>query len=259
MMKMMMMIPWKSILSKFPLFAVAAPASYGVAMFSESVYKFPINIALGLAFESVYLGAIFLAENKSQFVFLWTVIIACLTSATYNTLYAAQVAHILLQDGDVLQWLVALVHGLPLPLLSVAFSWLLHFMSDAQPVQNVQHENDVSVIAGLQAQVAELEADKQMYIDAAGTVRTEYDEKFAALTQQLEIARHTTKKEAEVQPPHQAKPPTLTLLPTSGTMGKKEEARRLRANGLSVRQIAEQLGVKSHSTVQGWLRDKATG
>lgn len=119
-----------SFLSSLPAALVALPAAYGSAMFSQTVYEPPWNAAIGIGVESCYIGLILFARKKSRKTFVMTALAALLCSVIYNTLHAAEVKGLLANQAWFIDWLLALLHGSPLPLLGFSYFMLLHSSSD---------------------------------------------------------------------------------------------------------------------------------
>lgn len=119
-----------SFLSSLPAALVALPAAYGSAMFSQTVYEPPWNAAIGIGVESCYIGLILFARTKSRKTFVMTALAALLCSVIYNTLHAAEVKGLLANQAWFVEWVLALLHGSPLPLLGFSYFMLLHSSSD---------------------------------------------------------------------------------------------------------------------------------
>lgn len=118
-------IRWIYWLQRAPMLLLSLPAAYGVSAFASAVLPPPFNWLAGLGFESVYLGAVALAdqmyESDIYTTYLWWAlnIIAVVMSALINTLFASSNVFIDITPE-------ALVHGIPLPVLSFGYSLLLH-------------------------------------------------------------------------------------------------------------------------------------
>ncbi len=119
------LINWTYWLQRAPMFLLSLPAAYGVSAFASAILPAPFNWLAGLGFESVYLGAVALADqmydSDDYTTFLWWLlnIIAVIMSALINTLFASDNMF-----RDITP--EALVHGVPLPVLSFGYSLLLH-------------------------------------------------------------------------------------------------------------------------------------
>jgi len=118
-------INWIYWLQRAPMFLLSLPAAYGVSAFASAILPPPFSWLAGFGFESVYLGAVALAdqmyESDEYTTFLWWLlnILAVCMSALINTLFASQNMF-----SDITP--EALVHGIPLPVLSFGYSLLLH-------------------------------------------------------------------------------------------------------------------------------------
>lgn len=112
-------------LQRAPMALLSSPAAYGVSAFAAVHLPPPFSWFAGMAFESVYLGCVALAdqmfEQDKVTTWLWwgLNVIAVVTSALINVLYFSNNAF----AGFTPE---ALVHGIPLPLLGFGYSLLLH-------------------------------------------------------------------------------------------------------------------------------------
>lgn len=123
-------------LQRAPMALLSIPAAYGVAAFASVRLPVPFNWLAGAGFESVYLGCVALAdqmydEDKETTALWWTLnLIAVCVSALINVLFFSNDAF----AG--FNW-EALVHGVPLPVLSFGYSLLLHKVTN----RNVAREH----------------------------------------------------------------------------------------------------------------------
>lgn len=121
-------------LQRAPMILLSLPAAYGVGAFASVHLPWPFNWLAGLGFESVYLGAVALAdqmyESDSYTTSLWWIlnIVAVVMSALVNTLYFSgnEFAGITLESY---------VHGIPLPALSFGYSLLLHQVTNQKLIR----------------------------------------------------------------------------------------------------------------------------
>lgn len=112
-------------LQRLPMALLSIPAAYGVAAFAHVHLPAPFNVLAGAGFESVYLGAIALADqmfDSDDFTtILWWVLngLAVIMSALINVLFSSNNTFSAIT-------VESLVHGIPLPVLSFGYSLLLH-------------------------------------------------------------------------------------------------------------------------------------
>lgn len=138
-------INWVYWLQRAPMFLLSLPAAYGVAAFASVHLPAPFNWFAGLGFESVYLGAVALADqmyddNRYTTTLWWILnIVAVIMSALVNTLFFS---------GNTFAGITpeALVHGIPLPALSFGYSLLLHQVTNSKLIaeKNRQREEENS-------------------------------------------------------------------------------------------------------------------
>lgn len=137
---------WKRInyiywLQRAPMFLLSLPAAYGVGAFASVHLPFPFNVFAGAGFESVYLGAVALAdqmyEDNDYTTFLWWIlnVIAVGMSALVNVLFFSgnTFAGITLESY---------VHGVPLPLLSFGYSLLLHQVTNSKLIADKKKQKE---------------------------------------------------------------------------------------------------------------------
>lgn len=123
-------INWLWWLQRTPMFALAIPAAYGVAAFSNIDDKLPTLIAgiAGLAFESTYIGTIALGDQMSDDdrtgMVIWFLlnIFAVVASALFSTLYYAGGKYIDITPESI-------THGALLPIINFFYGFLLHWVS----------------------------------------------------------------------------------------------------------------------------------
>ncbi len=132
-------------LQRIPMALLSIPAAYGVAAFANEHLPIPFNILAGAGFESVYLGAVALADqmyDSDDFTTaLWWVLntLAVIMSALINVLFSS---------GNSFTGITyeSYVHGIPLPLLSFGYSLLLHNITNkniARDYKKQQHEEEI--------------------------------------------------------------------------------------------------------------------
>lgn len=139
-------ISWIYWLQRAPMLLLSLPAAYGVAAFASVNLPAPFNWFAGLGFESVYLGAVALAdqmyEDNDYTTALWWIlnILAVVMSALVNTLFFS---------GNIFAGITpeALVHGIPLPALSFGYSLLLHQVTNSKLIAEKKRQKEQEDIA----------------------------------------------------------------------------------------------------------------
>ena len=142
-------INWTYWLQRAPMLLLSLPAAYGVGAFAFVHLPEPFNWFAGAGFESVYLGAVALAdqmyEDNLYTTLLWWVlnIVAVSMSALVNTLFFS---------GNTFSGITpeSYVHGIPLPALSFGYSLLLHQVTNSKLIaekkqQKLQEEKDALI------------------------------------------------------------------------------------------------------------------
>lgn len=142
---------WKRInltywLQRAPMFLLSLPAAYGVAAFAHVHLPAPFNWFAGAGFESVYLGAVALADqmyedNKYTTGLWWLLnIIAVSMSALVNVLFFS---------GNTFAGITteSYVHGIPLPLLSFGYSLLLHQVTNSKLIADKKKQKEADDLA----------------------------------------------------------------------------------------------------------------
>lgn len=122
------LLPWYGVLTYTPSILLVMPAAYASSQFAahHSVFPFPFNIMLGIAFEWMYAGTIALAGNKKRSKWYIAVIITgAITSVIYITLHAASMYGLLDRLSD-WRWLLffSVIHALPIAVLNVMYMTL---------------------------------------------------------------------------------------------------------------------------------------
>jgi len=134
-------INWLYWLQRAPMFLLSLPAAYGVAAFASVHLPAPFNWFAGAGFESVYLGAVALAdqmyEDNDYTTALWWIlnIIAVGMSALVNVLFFS---------GNTFAGITteSYVHGIPLPLLSFGYSLLLHQVTNSKLIAEKKRQKE---------------------------------------------------------------------------------------------------------------------
>lgn len=144
------LINWTYWLQRAPMLLLSLPAAYGVSAFASVHLPPPFNWLAGAGFESVYLGAVALAdqmyESDDYTTTLWWLlnILAVLMSALVNTLFFSGNTF----DGITKE---AMVHGIPLPVLSFGYSLLLHQVTNRQLINAARTKKEAEDIEALTA------------------------------------------------------------------------------------------------------------
>lgn len=139
-------ISWIWWFQRAPMFLLSLPAAYGVAAFAHVHLPAPFNWFAGAGFESVYLGAVALAdqmyEDDDYTTALWWIlnIIAVSMSALVNVLFFSENTF----AGITYE---SLVHGIPLPLLSFGYSLLLHQVTNSKLIADKKRQKEAEDLA----------------------------------------------------------------------------------------------------------------
>ncbi len=146
-------LPWYAMVKYPAVLFIAVTAAYASAQVAthQAIFPFPLNWALGTAFELVYLGAIALSGSKRDRWFFAVVASGALTSVTYIATWAAMQYHLVrdiqsLLSTEAAPWLKLLVdlylifiHSVPLTILAVTYLWLIHTRRQDEEI-NLAHE-----------------------------------------------------------------------------------------------------------------------
>jgi len=135
-------INWIYWLQRAPMLLLSLPAAYGVAAFASVHLPAPFNWFAGAGFESVYLGAVALAdqmyEDNDYTTALWWIlnIVAVTMSALVNTLFFS---------GNSFAGITteSYVHGIPLPALSFGYSLLLHQVTNSKLIADKKRQKEL--------------------------------------------------------------------------------------------------------------------
>ncbi len=128
-------------LQRLPMALLSLPAAYGVAAFASVHLPVPFNILAGMGFESVYLGAVALADQmydetwQANALWWFLNIAAVIMSALINVLFFSNNTFASITPE-------AYVHGVPLPVLSFSYALLLHYVANKQMIRIIAEEKE---------------------------------------------------------------------------------------------------------------------
>lgn len=155
-------IDWKDLVACAPLVLLAIPSSYGVGRYFNQIDPDLVSWVVGVAFESAYLGAIMFRQNRSQVKFLTVIVMAVTASVIFNVMDAAMEFR-LLREGqfDWVGWLQSAFLGVFLPLVNLAYAFLMHekkpqIEATTTPTANPEQQNQINA---MQTKLEKIEQD----------------------------------------------------------------------------------------------------